>query len=167
MASTRSCRSVGTIWVKVALRVDAENAFNAVSRAEILENVCEKVLPATRFVHAIYGGQPYVVTGRTMLLSCQGTQQGDPLGMLVFPLAMHTLVLRVQSESESERILCVADLRSVPIPSSVVHAIPSTFLAVCDARTRSRKRSTTPNTLKQIAEPRRLVFIYDPVVPPC
>jgi hypothetical protein len=37
----------------------------------------------------------------------------------------------------------------------------------CDARTRSGKRSTTPNTLQQIAEPRCVVFIYDPVVPPC
>jgi hypothetical protein len=40
---------------KVALRVDAANAFNAVSRSEILETVCEQALPADRFVHAMYG----------------------------------------------------------------------------------------------------------------
>jgi hypothetical protein len=40
---------------KVALRVDAANAFTAVSRAEILERVCEHAPPAARFVHDIYG----------------------------------------------------------------------------------------------------------------
>jgi hypothetical protein len=59
---------------KVALRVAAANAFNAVSRAEILERVCEHAPPAARFVHAIYGGKPYVVAGTTLLLSRQGTQ---------------------------------------------------------------------------------------------
>jgi hypothetical protein len=53
---------------KVALRVDAANAFNAVSRAEILERICEHAPPAARFVHAITGWQPYVVAGRTLLL---------------------------------------------------------------------------------------------------
>jgi hypothetical protein len=46
---------------KVALRVDAANAFNTVSRAEILERVTEHAPPAARFVHAIHGGQAYVV----------------------------------------------------------------------------------------------------------
>jgi Reverse transcriptase (RNA-dependent DNA polymerase) len=87
---------------KVALRVDTESAFNAVSRAEILERVCEHAPPAARYFHAIYGGQPYVVAGRTLLLSRQGTQQGDPLGMLLSSLAIQPLILRVQSECDLE-----------------------------------------------------------------
>jgi Reverse transcriptase (RNA-dependent DNA polymerase) len=94
---------------KVALRVDAANAFNAVSRAEILERVCEHAPPVARFVHAIYGGQPYVVTGRTLLLSRQGTQQGDPLGMLLFALAIQHLILCAQSECDLELNLWYAD----------------------------------------------------------
>jgi hypothetical protein len=94
---------------KVALRVDAANAFNAVSRAEILERVCEHAPPGARFVHAIYGGQPYVVAGRTLLLSRQGTQKGDPLGMLQFALAIIPLILRVQSECDLELNLWYAD----------------------------------------------------------
>jgi hypothetical protein len=94
---------------KVAQRVDAANAFNAVSRVEILERVCEHAPPAARFVHAIYGGQPYVVAGRTLLLSRQGTQQGDPLGMLLFALAIQPLILRVQSECDLELNLWYAN----------------------------------------------------------
>jgi hypothetical protein len=41
---------------KVALRVDAANAFNAVSRAEMLERFCGRVPSAARFVHDICGG---------------------------------------------------------------------------------------------------------------
>jgi hypothetical protein len=92
---------------KVALRVDAANAFNAVSRAEILERVCEHAPPAARFVHAICGGQAYVVAG--LQLSRQGTQQGDPLGMLLFALATQPLVLRIQSECDLELNLWYAD----------------------------------------------------------
>jgi hypothetical protein len=54
-------------------------------------------------------GQPYVVAGRTLLLSRQGTQQGYPLGMLLFALAIKPLVLRIQSECELELNLRYAD----------------------------------------------------------
>jgi hypothetical protein len=70
--------------VQVKLRVDVANAFNPVSRAEIVERVREHASPAVRFVHAIYGGQPNVVAGRILLLSRPETQQEDLLGMLLF-----------------------------------------------------------------------------------
>jgi hypothetical protein len=50
-----------------------------------------------------------VVVGRTLLLSRQGTQQGDPLGMLLFAPAIKPLVLRIQSECELELNLWYAD----------------------------------------------------------
>jgi hypothetical protein len=43
-----------------------------------------------------------VVSGSTLLLSCKGTQHGDPLGMLLFSLAIQHLVLCVQSECDLE-----------------------------------------------------------------
>jgi hypothetical protein len=108
----------GQIPDKVALRVDAANAFNTVSRAEILERVCEDAPPAARFVHAIYGGQPYVMAGRAMLLSRQGTQQGYSLGMLLFALAIHPLILRVQSEFDLELNLWYAGDGTLPLMSA-------------------------------------------------
>jgi hypothetical protein len=93
----------------VALRVDAANVFNAVSRAEILERVREQAPPAARFVQASYGKQPYVVAGTTLLLSRQGMDQGDPLGMLLFALSIQPLVLRIQSECDLELNLWYAD----------------------------------------------------------
>jgi hypothetical protein len=89
--------------------VDAANTFNAVSRAEILERVCEHAPPAARFVHAIYGGQPYVVAGRTLLLSRKGTQQGDPSRMVVYALAVQPLILSVHSKWDLELNLWYAD----------------------------------------------------------
>jgi hypothetical protein len=92
---------------KVALRVDAANSFNAVSRAEIIERACEKAPPAARFFRAIYVEQPYVVAGTTLPLSRQGNQQGDPLDILLFALAIKPLVLRIQSECDLELNLLV------------------------------------------------------------
>jgi hypothetical protein len=81
----------------------------AVSRAEILERVCEHTPPAARFVQAIYGGQPYVAAGRNLLLSRQGKQQGDPLEMLLFAVARQHFILRAQSECDLELNLWYAD----------------------------------------------------------
>jgi hypothetical protein len=50
-----------------------------------------------------------VVAGRTLLLSRQGTQKGDPLGMLLFALDMKPLIVRVQSECDLELNLWYAD----------------------------------------------------------
>jgi hypothetical protein len=44
-----------------------------------------------------------------MLLSRQGTRQGDPLGVLVFALAIQPLILRVQSECDLELNFWYAD----------------------------------------------------------
>jgi hypothetical protein len=94
---------------KVALRVDAANAFNAVSWDEILERVCDQAPPAARFFHALYGEPPYVVAGTTLLLSREGNQPGDPLGMLLFALTIQPPVLRIQSECDLEPNLWYAD----------------------------------------------------------
>jgi hypothetical protein len=50
-----------------------------------------------------------VVAGRTLLLSRQGTQQGDSLGMLLFALAIQPLILRVQSACDLELKLWYAE----------------------------------------------------------
>jgi hypothetical protein len=50
-----------------------------------------------------------VVALTTLLLSRQGTQQGDPLGMLLFALAIQPLVLRIQSERDLDLNLWYAD----------------------------------------------------------
>jgi hypothetical protein len=58
--------------------------------------------------------RPYKVDSPTwwlagLLLSLQGTQQGDPLGMLLFALAIQPLILRVQSKCDLELNLWYAD----------------------------------------------------------
>jgi hypothetical protein len=50
-----------------------------------------------------------VVAGTTLLLSRQGTQQEDPLGMLLFALAIQPLVLRIQSECDLDLNFWYAD----------------------------------------------------------
>jgi hypothetical protein len=50
-----------------------------------------------------------VVAGTTLLLSRQGTQHGDPLGMLLYALAIQPLVVRIKSECDLELNLWYAD----------------------------------------------------------
>jgi hypothetical protein len=50
-----------------------------------------------------------VVAGRTLRLSRKGTQQGDPLGMMVYALAVKPLILNVHSECDLELNLWYAD----------------------------------------------------------
>jgi hypothetical protein len=68
------------------------------------------MLPRQRdFFTPYMEGQPYVVAGRTLLLSRQGTQQRDPLGMLIYSLAVQPLILSFQSKCELELNLWYAD----------------------------------------------------------
>ena len=78
------------------LTVDFSNAFNLVDRTALLREVncrCPGIYPWVKFIYA----QPArLYVGNDCIGATTGVQQGDPLGPLLFALALHPLVLQVQ-----------------------------------------------------------------------
>ncbi|PWA97147.1 reverse transcriptase domain-containing protein [Artemisia annua] len=80
------------------LTVDFSNAFNAIDRSALLREVhchCPSIFPWVQFLYA----QPArLYVGNERLGAYAGVQQGDPLGPLLFALALHPLVLKIQDD---------------------------------------------------------------------
>lgn len=78
--------------------IDGRNAFNALRREVMLRHLAKHAPDAFAFVSMIYSGQPslrFSLVGQASaveVLSQQGVQQGDPLGPLLFAIAMYPIM---------------------------------------------------------------------------
>lgn len=84
---------------QVVLQIDFANAFNSVHRAKFIE-ATEKYLPdLAPWIRWTYDTRAELLVsspeGPHTILSEEGCQQGDPLGPLMFCLAIHELILEV------------------------------------------------------------------------
>lgn len=94
---------------KVALRVDAENAFNRALHAAFLCLVCSHASASAQLTHALYGTQPYLVVGGTLLRSKEGAQQGYSLGRLLFALLIQPLIDHINEKCKLDYNVWCAD----------------------------------------------------------
>ena len=78
---------------KVLLKVDFENAFNEVDRGEMLRQVRAHLPGLAPFAEWCYGGHSRLLCQGTPFSSEAGVQQGDPLGPLLFALALQPALL--------------------------------------------------------------------------
>ena len=83
---------------KVLLKVDFSNAFNCVSRTAVLAETQEHLPGLMRWVEWCYAGRTNLLFGGHTLDSEAGVQQGDPLGPLLFSLAVHPLATRLSKQ---------------------------------------------------------------------
>ena len=74
----------------VCFQLDAANAFNSIDRQSALRETMASFPSVTKYIFSMYGRQsPLLYVSRakdvdTYIRSYQGTQQGDPLGMLIY-----------------------------------------------------------------------------------
>jgi hypothetical protein len=70
---------------------------------EAVKNLFPALLP---WVHFCYSGSPFIFAGDSTLHSGCGVQQGDPLGPLLFALAIHPLVTELNTTLVFGRWYC-------------------------------------------------------------
>ena len=80
---------VSSTWPCHALvKLDLVNAFNSVRRDSIFEVVANKIPEILPYVISSYETSSSLYHGSFTLQSSEGVQQGDPLGPLLFSLAI-------------------------------------------------------------------------------
>ena len=82
------------------IAIDGRNAFNSVSRTEVLRQAAEHVPEAYALICKVYGSteRPDLLFGldeqalAEVMLSGEGVQQGDPMGPTLFSLVLHPIM---------------------------------------------------------------------------
>lgn len=74
------------------VKLDFANAFNNIRRSDMLLAVKERLPELFSYCYSAYSTPSYLFHGQNFILSQEGTQQGDPLGPLLFSNSIHPLL---------------------------------------------------------------------------
>ena len=94
-----TCRFASAMTPSQALiKLDFANAFNSVRRDVILERTAALIPEAYPYIKAAYADSSFLGYEGEPIMSSEGVQQGDPLGPLLFCMAIHPLLTNIKCE---------------------------------------------------------------------
>ena len=97
----------------VVLKTDLKNAFHSVERALLLPEVAKSFPDIFHHVHQMYSGfSPLVFNdgyNAHLLQSQEGFHKGDPLGPMLFSVALHPFLVDLQESRPSTRVMAYLD----------------------------------------------------------
>ena len=79
------------------LKIDFRNAFNTIRRDVILQLVHDELPYLYPFVHQNYAHKSNLYYGSDIIDSCEGVQQGDPVGSFLFSYGIMSIVKKMKS----------------------------------------------------------------------
>ena len=82
---------------KIIFAADFENAFNTVDRETFLREVRHHMSGMARWTEWCYGNPSKLFFDGTVILSQVGVQQGDPIGPLLFALALQPVIMQLSN----------------------------------------------------------------------
>ena len=86
------CQRKSSDTEAVFLKLDFANAFNTIDRSCFLREVRSKMPGLAPWADFCYAAASNLVFGRHIITSDNGVQQGDPLGPLLFALALQPVL---------------------------------------------------------------------------
>ena len=97
--ATRS--SINSVDPKVLLKLDVSNAFNSIDRKTFIGEIASRYPFLYFLVNEAYSNPSTLFAGEHCIPSSRGIQQGDPLGLALFALAVDKITKAVLSELNS------------------------------------------------------------------
>ncbi|KAL0227242.1 hypothetical protein P9112_014566 [Eukaryota sp. TZLM1-RC] len=89
--------------------LDFKNAFNSVKRNCIYDVLIQAFPELSAYSYLFYGKKSDLIFDSFTLKSSSGVKQGDPLGPLLFCLAIHNTIEKTQKEFPELRIVAYMD----------------------------------------------------------
>ncbi|XP_065315669.1 uncharacterized protein LOC135924537 [Gordionus sp. m RMFG-2023] len=93
----------------VLCKIDFKNAFNTISRSSALESFYDNFPQYSRIVDIWYSNSTPLIFNGYVIYSEEGVQQGDPLGPILFCLAIHNMMKDLKSDFDLDLNLWYLD----------------------------------------------------------
>ncbi|KAL0210191.1 hypothetical protein P9112_010275 [Eukaryota sp. TZLM1-RC] len=101
--------SVASMTSNYIFNLDFKNAFNSVKRNCIYDVLIQEFPELSAYFYLFYGKKSDLIVDTFTLESSSGVKQGDPLGPLLFCLAIHNTIEKTQKEFPELRIVAYMD----------------------------------------------------------
>jgi hypothetical protein len=83
---------------EILVKIDVQNAFNSVDRGVLLTQIENELPEIYSYLWQCYGAPSKLMYRDNEISSCVGCQQGDPLGPVIFNLAIHPIITQLTSD---------------------------------------------------------------------